>query len=235
MQNSDNFEKKYSDYNEILTEAVRLVSMSDRGQNDYIASNFRLGRLVAFLQDSARYGDRAVLRLAEDLTKKKGYTVYPQRLWECARVWRAFDGDIQKVWALEKKMQIKVTWSFLVRNCTPAIPESTGELESQAFWDKKLSAWENTVEEISNVIANKDKVIEKMPPATREQFEGFCKKIENPKFASVPDNKLVSLFKRIDALLDECLSGRLTVDEDTRRYLESVQDKIQRILSQAVA
>jgi len=96
-------------YEEILEKTDALLGAADTLTNRLIDTNFQIGAFVSALMDEARYGEGAVLKLSYDLSKKRGYTVYPQRLYECARMYKTFEGDIQRV----RKLQFKVSWSYL--------------------------------------------------------------------------------------------------------------------------
>lgn len=220
-------------YQEIFQKALSLISRSEKARKDLIVANFELGELVSQIQDNAQYGDGAVVKLAEDLTKAKGYQVTPVFLWECARVYRTFRGNLQRVWQLEKELQlrgIQISWRFLVRNCTP-LPDPEKVLEAEAYWERQITEWENSIHEVEENIEKRDELIEKMPPRAREQFEGFVVKLAQDKTLKVTsDNfkKFNEVLQRIEKLLDGLLSeNKIDFDEKAIDLLKKIKEKIE--------
>ena len=167
-------------YKDIFQKAVVLISKSEKSRKDMIIANFQLGELVSQVKNNAKYGDKAVIKLAEDLSKTKGYRIYPSFLWECARVYQTFKGNLQRIWELEKELQIRniqLSWTFLVKNCTP-IPDPES-LEAEAYWEKQITEWEASLSEIEEKIEKKEEIIQKMPPKAREAFTGFIAKLSS--------------------------------------------------------
>jgi len=215
-------------YEEILDKVNHLISRADRFTDAFIRLNFSIGSLVNALMEDARYGDSVILRLSEDLTKLRGYTVYPQRLWECARVYKSFEGNISKIWALEKSMQIKLTWSFLVRNCTKA-PAPGSSVEYTNYWQSKLSYWENTLQEISTVSVEKDTIITQSPEPLKQELKGFFEAVKPLTECSAVE-EFNTLMTRINILLDKVIAQSVFLSPSTRAVLEEIHQKIGRIL-----
>lgn len=89
-----------------------------------IEQKFDLGRIVHAVITGRKYGDNAVSRLADELTRKIGKRIEPKRLYEAARFFDTFHGTIDRVWELEMTLSFPVTYSFLVRKCLPGIDKS---------------------------------------------------------------------------------------------------------------
>lgn len=220
-------------YQEIFNRAFALISRSEKAKKDLIIANFQLGGLVAEIQDNASYGDSAVLKLAEDLSKAKGYQIHASFLWECARVYRTFKGNLQRVWELEKELQlrgIQISWRFLVRNCTP-MPEPEKVFEAEAYWEQKITEWENSVNEIEEKIEKKDELLEKMPPKSQEQFQGFVARLNNDSVKVSSERRfediLVKLEKALDLLKND---NELRLNNKSIVLLKRLKEKIEQIL-----
>jgi hypothetical protein len=218
-----------TEYQEILYRAEAALRRSEISSRMLIEANFELGGLVARLLDNSSYGDAAVEKLAGDLSRLRGYAIYPQRLWECARVHRSFK-DIKAVWELERRIKTRLTWSFLLRNCTKP-PEPERGREFQAYWEMRLNRWEDTMEEVYNVCLNKEKIISAVPEPLRGQIEGFVSKVENPVFSSLQGGRLDKALKKIDCLLNELLQMNMPVDRAARALLLSIKEKIERLIA----
>ena len=216
-------------YEEILERTDVLLKAVDTFTSKLIDANFQIGALVSTLMDEAQYGEGAVLKLSHDLSKKRGYTVYPQRLYECARVYKTFEGDIQKVWSLERKLQSKINWSYLVRNC---VKEPFEGQEAVLHWESKIARWESTLDEITGVYLKKEEIIEQIPEPVKTELRSFLEEMENP--GKKPDplgKKLIVLFKRVDALLSNLIGSDLQVDKELYALFLSVSAKIERLLT----
>jgi|GEM_PF-893226 len=233
---SEKTDYKLGNYQSLLNRASALISRSERARKALIIINFSLGELVAKIQDDSRYGDNTVIRLAEDLTKIKGYTIHASFLWECARVWRTFHGQIQRVWELEAELKtrgIMLSWRFLVRNCTP-MPSAERVAEAEAYWDGQLQQWEKQITEIEEHIENKDILSEKMPPKAKEAFEGFVVKLtqDNPVKVNLSQNKkFEETLKKFDRALDILLEEANTeISPEVHDLLKKIKDKIEKLI-----
>ncbi|MEM4134550.1 MAG: hypothetical protein QXV73_05075 [Candidatus Micrarchaeia archaeon] len=223
-------------YQDIFNRALLLLNRSEKAKKDQIIANFQLGELVAEVQDNASYGDAAVVKLAEDLTRAKGYQIHPAFLWGCARVYRTFKGNLQRVWKLEKELQlrgIQLSWRFLVRNCTP-IPEPEKVLEAEAYWERQITEWENTVQEIEEKVEKKEEVLESMPPLAKKQFEGFVVRVAGDSAVKVKLNnfeKINNILNKMEILLDSLLSEKRYLREEIVNQLRSIKGKIETLLN----
>lgn len=226
-------------YQDIFQRALSILNRSERARKDLIVANFQLGQLVAKMQEDSRYGDGMVVKLAEDLTKAKGYQIHASFLWECARVYRTFRGDLQRIWALERELQlrgIQLSWRFLVRNCTP-VPEPEKVLEAEAYWEQKMTEWENTVQEIEEKIERKEEVLERMPPLAKKQFEGFVVRVAGDSAVKVKLNnfeKIHNILNKLETLLDSLLSEKRYLREETVNQLRSIKEKIEILLNNVI-
>lgn len=224
-----------NDYQSILNRALTLLSRSERARKALIVINFSLGELVAKVQEDARYGENTVIRLAEDLSKIKGYQIYPAFLWECARVWRSFHGNIQRVWELEKELKargIMLSWRFLVRKCTP-LPSPERVAEAEAYWNSQLQQWEKQVTEIEEHIDNKEEIVQKMPEKMKEAFEGFVVKLTQDSAVKVnlpQGKKLEETLRKFDRALDILLEEATMVNDEVKGLLEKIKDKIEKLI-----
>lgn len=208
----------------------------DQCSQKTIELRFEIGRVVCTLQDSKAHGDESIKKLASDLTTSLRYTVHPQRLWECGRVYKTFAGDINKIWNLEKEKQLKITWSFLLNNCTK---EPTQGEAAVSHYEKKIFKWEKAIEEIEEAKENKDAIMRKIPEEARKQIEGFFERVETqgiviPRITDadpVSGGRLNTLFNRVDQLLTEIETIKtVEINTDTRKILEDIAAKINRIL-----
>jgi len=213
------------EYSEYLNQAIILCQRNARATKAVIICKFNLGKLVAEIQEDAQYGDAGVVKLAEDLSRELGYTVHPQRLWECARVYRTFNGDINRVWKLEKELRYPVTWSFLVKNCTKQ-PDVQNELEFTSFWQEKLATWEKTLTEIEDTKAKLETGTLIMPPQMKEETYAVLKTIDTTDTVG----KLKKLFKKIDRLLTEIEGTEYSRDQELISLLKLIEEKIQRLV-----
>mgnify|MGYP001029513514 CR=1 FL=1 len=213
-------------YKDYLKQAVIICKRDAKATKAVIMCKFSLGKIVAEIQKDARYGDADVVKFAEDLSKELGYTVHPQRLWECARVYKTFHGDINRIWILEKQLQYPITWSFLVKNCTSQ-PDVQNELEFTSYWQEKLSTWEKTLCEIDDTKAKLEAGKLIMPPQVKEDAYAVLRAIDTSDTAG----KLKKLFKKIDKLLTEIEGTDYSRDKELITLLKAIEEKIHRLIS----
>ena len=74
-------------------------------------------------------------------------------------------------------MQVKVSWSYLVRNCTKEPSEGQ---EAIFHWQAKITRWEDTLDEITEACLKKEEIIEQVPEPVRAELQGFLEEVENP-------------------------------------------------------
>lgn len=233
-------EQKPIEYNKLLDSAEKVIRKGNVFSKKLIESNFDLGGIVVSLIDSAEYGDKSVEKFATDLTKKCGYTIYPQRLWESSRVYRTFAGDINKIWKLEYKIGTKITWTFLVKNCTKAPTEGA---EAEVYWEGRLKQYEEAISEVEQFSMERERHLDKAPEKAKEQIKGFLAKIDNEGVKTtvvreateevlISDNgdRLKALLDRFDGFLSELDKIENEIDGETEQALLSIYNRIQRIL-----
>jgi phage gp46-like protein len=225
------------EYNKLLDNAAKVIHKSNKLSKAIIISNFELGGIVVSMIDSAQYGDNSVEKFATDLTRKCGYTIYPQRLWEASRVYRSFAGDVTKVWKLEHKIGSKITWSFLVKNCTKAPTEGT---EAEAYWEDRLKQYEESIGEIEQFSMERERHLERAPEKAKEQIQGFLAKIDDDgvKTAGTVEssenttNGLKVLLNRFNDFLGELDKNENEIDKESEKVLVAIYDKIGKMLKE---
>lgn len=210
-------------YEGYFNRALLLMRRAHGAGRAFIAAKFELGKIVFDIQQNARYGDRGVVKLAEDLTRELRYTVHPQRLWECARVYRAFNGDINRIWQLEKELRFPLTWSFLVKNSPP--PDVENETEFIHYWREKLQRWEETLLEMEETKAKLDSGKILLPEAVKTETCGVLKQA-----GLDVSGKLKKLFKVIERLLSELHSNSIELDEEVIKLFQRIDHKLHQIL-----
>ncbi len=227
------------EYNELLDSAEKIIRRGNVFSRKVIESNFSLGGIVVSLIDCAKYGDKAVDKFAADLTKKCGYTIYSQRLWESARVYRTFSGEINKIWHLESKIgDRKIAWGFLVNNCTKAPTEG---VEAEAFWEDRIKQLEESMVKVEEFSMKRERHLDNAPEKSKEQIRGFLTKIDNDgngngasKETSTDigdtSDRLRALLDRFDSFLGELDRIENEIDEATEERLLSIYNRIKRIL-----
>lgn len=138
------------DFDSVVKEAVFCYESICRTDKDLITQKFELGKIVHEVISEKKYGDNAVGRLAEQMTKQLNKTIEPKRLYETARLYSTFHMDINKVWELEKSLSFPLTYSFLIRNCTPKITNDNAFTvdELKLHVEERMRRWENTAREI---------------------------------------------------------------------------------------
>jgi hypothetical protein len=107
------------DMDELVESACGCYQQFIVSSRDVIRRKFELGRLVTIALAWAGNADSAVLELASTLSRRCGKTVLPQRLYEAARFHRAFGGDLNRVWELERVFDQPLTYTFLIRHVVP--------------------------------------------------------------------------------------------------------------------
>lgn len=176
---------------EVVEDAIRCYAGIATTTRELIAQKFRLGQLVHEALQQRKYGDGVVQHLATALSRSVGKTIAPARLYEAARVYSAFHGNIEKVWELDRTLSFPLTYSFLVRHCVPAITAETAwnREELARVEEAKLEHWERTVLEI-----------ETQAPASagNVQLAGFQVAVrESPPYGRFAVRTLLATLKRL--------------------------------------
>jgi hypothetical protein len=97
-----------------LIQCCKIFARANRSDREAIVYKLKLGHKIIEIMLNADYGSFAVTRLAEALSKKLGYKIYPQRLWECARVAQRFR-TIEEIYDILKTRDI--SWSDVLELC----------------------------------------------------------------------------------------------------------------------
>lgn len=77
-------------WDSLVSSVSRLVVLTNRTEAQAIKNRLALGNILLEVLVSAAHGENVVVNLAETLTTKLGYKIFPQRLWECARAAQRF-------------------------------------------------------------------------------------------------------------------------------------------------
>ncbi|MBT9167328.1 MAG: hypothetical protein DDT19_00657 [Syntrophomonadaceae bacterium] len=141
---------------ETAEEITSLLSKTIASAKDIIRHKFDIGKIVESAikkgkEDETLYGGRIVSELSKEVSMKLGKQISEKRLYDCARVYKAFNGKISKVWELDKQLTFPLTFSFLIKSCSPrAVTEENAleENEIKVMANAKLQKWENTMMEI---------------------------------------------------------------------------------------
>ncbi|MBE0427227.1 MAG: hypothetical protein IBX72_11370 [Nitrospirae bacterium] len=155
------------EWGQAIEHCSNLLQIVHNSEIEKIRANLEIGSVVAQLLQNARYGDRAVEKFASELTKKRGKTVYPQRLYEAYEVWSTV-GTIEKVFEIQKKLDDDITWNWLVKNSARGFFNEDNEDVKKEKVQRILRQIENTSEKIEQIVREKDKLDED----TKKEFEG---------------------------------------------------------------
>jgi len=161
---------RVEEYNRIVSRCSELIDRAHLHEIDKIAANLALGALVADILKKAKYGDRSIENLARDISKKRGKTVYPQRLYEAYEVWSTVK-TMEKVEEIQKKTGEDITWNWLVKNSTRDFQNEPHEPVKKEKIEKTLKQIESAadkIEKLSNARNNLD-------DDTKKQVEGVMR------------------------------------------------------------
>lgn len=106
-----------AEYTDEIEKCNKLLDAIYASELDKIRANLEIGKIVGDMLASSSRGDGAIDKFASELTKKRGRTVYPQRLYEAYDVYRSV-GTMEKVAEIQKGIGEDITWNWLVRNAT---------------------------------------------------------------------------------------------------------------------
>lgn len=154
-------------YNEIVRTCVTLIDAASDSEIKKIEANLRLGEMVAEVLKVATYGSRAVEKLAVAISKTRGKTVYPQRLYEAYEVWDTVR-TMDKVYEIQKKLGEDITWNWLVKNAVKGFDKENNKDVKNEKIQKTLKHIENAVEKIETL----DRVKDNLDDDTVKEFEG---------------------------------------------------------------
>ena len=86
---------------ELVQQACATYANILRSSREVIRLKFELGRLAL---EWEQYQHAAVVQLARELSAHCEKTILPQRLYEAARLYEAFGGEIRRIWELEARL-----------------------------------------------------------------------------------------------------------------------------------
>lgn len=160
---------------ELITQAVNIHQKINKTHKEIIESKFQLGKIVYEIIQSRKYGENAVSKFAEEISKRLNKIISPQRLYEAARLYSTFQGDIQKIWELEKVFPVPLTYSLIIKKCIPYINEKNAWTpeEIALYIEKKLNDWEESTTDIENNIQKIKKLEKIVNNSSNKQVEGF--------------------------------------------------------------
>jgi hypothetical protein len=157
----------FMEWGQAIEHCSNLLQIVHNSEIEKIRANLEIGSVVAQILQNSRYGDRAIEKFASELTKKRGKTVYPQRLYEAYEVWSTV-GTIEKVFEIQKKLDDDITWNWLVKNSARGFFNEDNEDVKKEKVQRILRQIENTSDKIEQIVREKDKLDEN----TKKEFEG---------------------------------------------------------------
>jgi len=130
-----------------------------RSSREILRLKFELGRLVRIHLQRHKYTHAAVTRLAQSISGLCGKVIVPQRLYEAARYYETFGGELDRVWAFERRMAQPLTYTYLIRSIIPRIHQSKAwnPDEWALYQDAQISRLESAVQEIESLKGTRSK------------------------------------------------------------------------------
>lgn len=154
-------------YMTIVNTCAELIDAASDSEIKKIEANLRLGEMVAEVLRVAKYGGRDIEKLAAAISKVRGKTVYPQRLYEAYEVWDTVR-TMDKVYEIQKKLNEDISWNWLVKNAVRGFEkENIADVRHEKI-QKTLRHIENTVSKIETL----DRAKENLDENTAKEFEG---------------------------------------------------------------
>lgn len=173
-----------------------------RSGREMLRLKFELGRLVTIHLQSHTYAHAAVTTLAKSISGACGKVIVPQRLYEAARFYDTFGGQLERVWELERRLSYPLTYTFLIRSIIPKVHEGNAwnPEEWELYQDHQLTRLEKAVHEI----------------------ESLKRKVEGPGGRTVSSGEPMSLKEELGSVDQvsavEPSAGVLTICEDSEGY-----------------
>jgi len=124
-----------------------------RSGREMLRLKFELGRLVTIHLQRHTYAHAAVLTLAQSISGICGKIIAPQRLYEAARFYETFGGQLERVWELERRLSYPLTYTFLIRSIIPRVHlgNAWNPQEWELYQDAQLTRLEKAVHEIESL------------------------------------------------------------------------------------
>jgi DNA repair exonuclease SbcCD nuclease subunit len=147
---------------QLFDELRKLLKSRSQKYFQIAETNFRIGKVLS----EAQSGSHDVQAIAKVLTQG-GLSVKETFLYDCVRVFRTLKTE-QMLKGLRDKLNGRLTWGFLVCNCTKA-PAGDSD-EAVAYWEERLGRIENALNDLDDVAD----MYEFLPEAVRRQIEGLA-------------------------------------------------------------
>lgn len=170
-------------WQQAIERCTNLLHVVYNSEIEKIKANIEIGSIVADILENAKYGDRAVEKFALELTKKRGKTVYAQRLYEAYEVWSTVK-TIDKVLEIQKKLDNEITWNWLVKNASRGFFNESNEKIKKEKVQKILRQIEKTSDTIEQIVREKDQLDED----TKKEFEGAIIALKESVFLALKEN-----------------------------------------------
>lgn len=131
---------------------------------DILRLKFELGRLVGIHLKRHKHQHAAIIRLAQSISGICGKSIVPQRLYEAARYYETFGGQLERVWAFERRLSQPLTYTYLIRSIIPRVQKNTAwNTEEWALYQEaQIGRLELAVQEIESL--REIRVKEELPP-----------------------------------------------------------------------
>lgn len=153
---------------DIVQRCCEHLDALHRSEWGRIKVNLEMGGIVAVVMSTADYGDKAVERLAHEISRKRGRTVYPQRLYEAYRVYSTVR-SIEKAKEIASCIEDELTWNWLVRYATRGYKKESDKNVKKEIFESALKRTESSVHELEEmVVENTASLCE----AEKKQIEG---------------------------------------------------------------
>ena len=230
-------------YDQLLMEARATYVSVIRSSRDVIRHKFALGGLVKLALQWQENNDQAVVQLARDLSAGAGKVVLPQRLYEAARLYDAFDGDLERVWAFEARTSQPLTYTYLIRQIIPRVTkeDAWNPREWERYQEAQLGCLERAVQQIEELAASQPDPAEthsepglaSIRPSGELTVEPSVTGLltvcdESPAYQQFSAQVHVSQLYRAATALDR---SRVTLTAEDRAILAQTVDLLRRILN----
>jgi len=224
---------------ELIELVVGAYSTILRTSRDILRLKFELGRLVTIHLQRHKYAHTKIIALARAISGICGKVIVPQRLYEAARYYNTFGGQLDRVWAFERRMSHPLTYTYLIRSIIPHIhkDKAWNADEWALYQDAQMSRLESAVQEIEllksdrvkDVVQSDERQVASMgadknaagevgsEPRPAEGLLEICR--DSPGYQCFRASTLVSTIVQACQQL-EAIDGELL--EEDRRRLEGI-------------
>jgi hypothetical protein len=96
---------------------AKIDSLTQKTSREVVLAWYEVGLRVAEVErDESKYGEHAVIRLAEELSARRGRTVRPDDLYQAKVVTNIYRrNDIEKLFARAEKANVQISWGHFSR------------------------------------------------------------------------------------------------------------------------